>query len=230
MTLQEEMHAIKWWHHIDLGPELGVTPGTEPSPRSRDAYLKIPWQSIKGKTVLDIGAWDGLYSFEAEKAGASEVVAMDLWAPEGSSSHTGLRSNRAGFEFARRVLKSKVQALAASVYELDDGDLFEKGFDFVFCFGVLYHLTDPLRGLRGCFNTLKPGGLLILETALDASINTTETIMRFTEKGFSGDPTNHWYPNIQCCAALLRFCGFADVQYTGGIGSRGAFHARRPYA
>src|ERR1700680_2181300 len=33
-----------------------------------------------GKTVLDIGAWDGYYSFLAERGGASRVVALDHYA------------------------------------------------------------------------------------------------------------------------------------------------------
>ena len=40
-----------------------------------------------GKKVLDIGCWDGLWSFEAEKRGATTIVATDLntqrWPPDG---------------------------------------------------------------------------------------------------------------------------------------------------
>ena len=35
---------------------------------------------VSGRSVLDIGAWDGKFSFLAEKAGASRVVALDHYA------------------------------------------------------------------------------------------------------------------------------------------------------
>jgi 23S rRNA G2069 N7-methylase RlmK/C1962 C5-methylase RlmI len=42
--------------------------------------LRLP--DLRGKTVLDIGAYDGFFSFEAERRGAKQVVAMDyyVWA------------------------------------------------------------------------------------------------------------------------------------------------------
>ena len=50
--LRTRVDALGWFHPIDL-PDLA------------------------GKTVLDIGAWDGYYSFQAERLGASGVVALD---------------------------------------------------------------------------------------------------------------------------------------------------------
>ena len=35
-------------------------------------------QDLSGITVLDIGAWDGFFSFEAERRGAKRVLATDL--------------------------------------------------------------------------------------------------------------------------------------------------------
>src|SRR6266436_2822961 len=48
--------------------------------------LQIP-QDLTGKTVLDIGAWDGYFSFEFERRGAKRVLAIDSYSwdhrPEG---------------------------------------------------------------------------------------------------------------------------------------------------
>ncbi len=41
------------------------------------ASLRLP--DLRGKSVLDVGAWDGYYSFLAERAGASRVVALDYY-------------------------------------------------------------------------------------------------------------------------------------------------------
>jgi tRNA (mo5U34)-methyltransferase len=220
MTL-EKMHSIRWWHSIEL-PGLGTTPGTEPSPRSRDAYMKIPWAELKGKRVLDIGAWDGLYSFEAEKAGAEIVVAMDVWNESGSSSVQGVRPSREGFEFAAEALRSNVAPIQGSVYdlELSDADDTFLPFNVVFYFGVLYHLEDPMRAFRAIHTAMAPGGLLIVESDTEPRV---ECVMRFAEHGHHGDETNVWYPTISCVEAMMRKSGF-KVQYQGGSGTRHAWH------
>jgi hypothetical protein len=65
-----------WWHSIDLGDGV-ITPGhKDPSFIRRElASMRIP--PLAGKSVLDIGAWDGFFSFEAERQGARRVVALD---------------------------------------------------------------------------------------------------------------------------------------------------------
>jgi tRNA (mo5U34)-methyltransferase len=40
-----------------------------------DAYQVLP--DLTGKRVLDVGAWDGFWTFECLKRGAREVVAID---------------------------------------------------------------------------------------------------------------------------------------------------------
>jgi hypothetical protein len=66
-----------WFHSIDLGQGV-VTPGAMKSAAllsEENKHLHLP--NFRGKSVLDIGAWDGYYSFLAERGGASRVVALD---------------------------------------------------------------------------------------------------------------------------------------------------------
>ena len=83
--LLERVQALTWVHSIDLGNGI-VTPGMwgPPSPTIMRALDTIDFH---GKKVLDIGCWDGLWSFEAEKRGATTIVATDLntqrWPPDG---------------------------------------------------------------------------------------------------------------------------------------------------
>jgi tRNA (mo5U34)-methyltransferase len=61
-----------WYHRIEL-PGGVVTPGW--APVNQEAY-RIP-ADLTGLRVLDVGAWDGFWTFEALKRGAREVVAID---------------------------------------------------------------------------------------------------------------------------------------------------------
>src|SRR5215813_10557527 len=73
----------EWYHSIELVPGL-FTPGrfTGKDQQSRLARLHLP--ELHGKSVLDIGAYDGLLSFHCEQHGAARVVALDhyVWSTD----------------------------------------------------------------------------------------------------------------------------------------------------
>src|SRR6266540_644000 len=85
-----------------------VMPGVHPLEELRQMrqYLKLP-SRLDGLSVLDIGGWDGFFSFEAECRGAKRVVAYDL-TPE----------DYFGFATAKELLSSKAEYVQGSVYEL----------------------------------------------------------------------------------------------------------------
>lgn len=118
--------AIPWWHSIDLGGGV-VTPGRK-GDATYMARLRVP--DLHGKSVLDIGTWDGFYAFEAERRGAARVVALDcfvwqlnlaeIWAAYDRGERLPLLRfdpgsdallGRAGFDFAHRALRSSVEPL-----------------------------------------------------------------------------------------------------------------------
>ena len=86
-----------------------------------------------GKRALDIGCYEGFFSFAMERRGA-EVVATDLWA-YGSN----------GFKLCKELLGSNVEYRQASVYDLNPETF--GYFDVVLFAGVLYHLRHPLLAL-----------------------------------------------------------------------------------
>ena len=118
--------------------------------RRRLRLLRIP-DDLKGKKVLDIGAWDGYFSFEFERRGA-DVLAIDTYAWD----HGGLDC----FLLARDYFKSKVEFRRLDVHELSPQAIGR--FDLVFCAGVLYHMRNPLIGLERIRSVT--AGQLILET------------------------------------------------------------------
>jgi tRNA (mo5U34)-methyltransferase len=70
--LRREVDSIAWYHSIDLGHGI-VTPGMY-SPGRIFERFGIP-DRLDGLSALDIGAYDGFFSFEAERRGASRVLA-----------------------------------------------------------------------------------------------------------------------------------------------------------
>ena len=83
--LRREVSRIRWWHRLE--------------------EIRMP-QGLRGKTVLDVGAWDGFFSFEAERRGASRVLATDSFVWKNKSW-----GSKAGFDLATRVLRSNVNLL-----------------------------------------------------------------------------------------------------------------------
>jgi tRNA (mo5U34)-methyltransferase len=80
--LEEMVRSVPyWWHAIDLGHGV-VTPGHKSAEHLAAEIQSLRLPDLRGKSVLDVGAWDGFYSFEAERRGARRVVALDhfCWA------------------------------------------------------------------------------------------------------------------------------------------------------
>jgi tRNA (mo5U34)-methyltransferase len=180
-----------WWHSIDLGDR--VTPGT-----TTLEELKAHWTAmalpadLRGKRLLDIGCWDGFFSFEAERQGA-EVMAVDCWRPP-------------NFFKAREALNSKVEFREMSVYEVSRRQL--GSFDFVLFLGVLYHLRHPLLGLeRVCEVTT--GQAIIESHTIDDFFSCDSPIMEFYENAELADQYDNWWgPNLDCLTRMTRAAGF----------------------
>src|SRR6185436_11277205 len=65
-----------WYHSIELAPGV-VTPGRKPAEEWQQQLQALRLPDLHGKTVLDIGAYDGFFSFAAERLGAARVTALD---------------------------------------------------------------------------------------------------------------------------------------------------------
>ena len=65
-----------WYHKIQLTENI-TTPGFELDPIWNQIRNVRSGIDYKDKTVLDIASFDGMFAFEAEKEGASKVIATD---------------------------------------------------------------------------------------------------------------------------------------------------------
>ena len=198
--LRRQADEIRWFHSIELAPGL-VTRGQDDT-RARVDILELP-EDLAGRTVLDVGAWDGFFSFEAERRGAARVVAADSFAWNGSNWST-----KAGFELARSALGSRVEDVEVDVLDLHPDRLGR--FDVVLCLGVLYHMRHPLLALERVASVT--GGQLILETAVDCTWTRRPAAAFYPHHGMGDDPTNWWGPNPEAVVGMLRAVGFPRVE------------------
>ena len=129
---REQFDAGGWWHSFEL-PDGRRIDGvcTVDGLRRRILEFPIP-EDLRGKRVLDIGTWDGWYSFEMERRGA-EVLAVDCW-------------DNPRFHQIHEALSSRVDYRQIDVYDLTPKTVGR--FDIVLFMGVLYHLKHPLLALE----------------------------------------------------------------------------------
>lgn len=195
--LRLEIGKHDWFHAIDLGQGVW-TPGRNDPKNQTLPRLGMP-EDLSGKTVLDIGAWDGFFSFEAERRGASRVLATD--------SHAWFTLKPA-FELARRALGSRVEDLDIDVMDLAPGKV--GTFDVVLFLGVLYHLRHPMLALEKVFSVTADH--LILETVTDLQW-TRYPVMRFYPGSeLAGDASNWFGPNPAAVVGMLKAVGFSKVE------------------
>ena len=217
-ALRAEIDALDWFHQIDFGNGL-LTPGRikqDKIERMSEIIFDMP---LAGKSVLDIGCWDGAYSLEASKRGAARVLATDhfVW-------HHG-ESGRKPFDLVREHLAPTLEVRDIDVPELSVESVGK--FDLVLFCGVLYHLRNPFDALERVAQIASE--CLVVETHL-ISFPWWKPYMRFWPgRELANDPTNWWSPNRLCVEAMLKELGFRRITFhhPDYRRRRGIFHARR---
>lgn len=123
----------RWRQSISLGNNL-KTPGRV----SEDIwnFIHLP-NSLKGKSFLEVGSNDGMFSFIAEKKEASKVVSSDLYKPSYDSMRNGWSVE--GINLLKDYFNSKIEIHEKGVYHLQE--LNEK-FDVVIINDIINWLDD----------------------------------------------------------------------------------------
>ncbi len=201
---QQEVDKHKWFHTIDFGDGV-VSKGIKPArtiQREADAFFKY---GVEGKSVLDIGAWDGVFSIEAHRRGAKRVMASDYFCWTGPGW-----GKKAAFDLAKQALAPEIEEKISDRFDLTPANV--GTFDVVLLLGVLYHLKHPLLGLERVAPLAS--GMMIVETvtALDSMYQPTMVFYPGTE--LNDDPTNWWAPNIACVIAMVEVVGFKKIEVT----------------
>ncbi len=168
---------------------------------TRVSLMPIP-EDLSGKRVLEIGAWDGWFSFEMERRGA-EVVALDCVEVK-------------NFLYIHQELGSKIDYRIADFQHVSPRSYGR--FDIVLFLSVLYHLKHPLLALeKVCALT---SDLAVVSSFItDDYTRPAEELLReiprleFYETDELGGQMDNWFgPNLASLMALCRAAGFARVE------------------
>ena len=201
-----------WFHTFSLNTEHALyTPG-----KARDhgyRLASIP-DTFDGLSALDVGAFDGFYAFLAETRGAERVLAVDneqyiewvrsRWAVE-------LRGGE-GFEAIRDLLGSRVRYQRMDAFDLDR---LEEQFDFIFCFGILHRVDNPVGLLERLRRRLSPGGVILVETYGihgDNGADDGRVLVPSPDGIYEGDTYVYWQFSSSSLARLATLAGLGDFE------------------
>jgi 2-polyprenyl-6-hydroxyphenyl methylase/3-demethylubiquinone-9 3-methyltransferase len=154
------------FHYIDhLDPVERISPVIEGGGLTGEviAYLENQLQSnperirnqvnavlrhgeIRGRRVLDIGCGGGLFLAKMSEAGA-DVLGIEL-----NDTRAHYAKTKHGFDVIKRAIEDE--------YWRE----FHGAFDVVTLWDVIEHVNYPLATLRAAAKTLKPGGILLIDT------------------------------------------------------------------
>lgn len=207
------------YHQYEIEPGLS-TPGQflDVVPERCLDELGVP-RNLEGVHALDIGAWDGPFSFELERRGA-KVTALDIQDPDVTV-----------FNAVKELKRSQARYVQLGIYDATPDVL--GTFDLVLFAGVYYHLKHPVLALQRIRSLLRPGGTLYIEGAsatdyladrlgklgfgLFMAHRTASIVDRFpvsyfdTEGAIYPDWSNWWYPTTRCLEVMLKDSGFCNV-------------------
>lgn len=156
-----------------------------------------PHLELRNRMVLDVGCGNGYYGWRMLHSGARLVLGLDpflLFLMQ--------------FEAVRKYAGPNCTHY---VLPLTDADLPERLnlFDVTLSMGVLYHRTSPIDHLRSLWESLAPGGQLVLETIV---IESSRQEVLVPEDRYA-KMRNVWFiPSVPMLQLWLRRCGFKDIQ------------------
>ncbi len=205
--IDQKVASIPHWGQSIPLPYGIITPGAVMDNIKTLEKLELP-KDLRGKKVLDIGAWDGFYSFECEKRGANVVAIDNYYRMERSEERVHGSLKNTGFNVVKEILNSRVDYRDLDVYDISKDRI--GSFDIVLFLGVLYHLKYPLLALEKIFEVCKD--MVVIETSFCRTLARAPFLYYVEGESLNNDPTNWFIPNIKCLEGMLSDVGFRKIE------------------
>ena len=172
-----------------------------------DIFIDSEWQSfmkynllephinLKDKVVADIGCNNGYYMFRMLCQNPKKIIGFDP---------SPLYKTQ--FDFINYFIKSDIIFEMLGVEHLD---IYNEKFDVIFCLGVLYHRSDPIKTLKSLKKGLRTDGILYLDTFM---IDGEEEVCLTPEKTYSKIPNIYFIPTLPALRNWCKRAGFKDIE------------------
>ncbi|MCR2090873.1 tRNA 5-methoxyuridine(34)/uridine 5-oxyacetic acid(34) synthase CmoB [Campylobacter upsaliensis] len=173
-----------------------------------DLFIDTEWQSfikfdilkpfmcnIEDKIVADVGCNNGYYMFKMLEFSPKQIIGFD------PSLKYHLQ-----FKLINALAKTNIKFELLGVEDLPN---YAVKFDVIFCLGVIYHRSDPIKMLKDLKKALKLGGIVFLDTMY---IESDEEIALVPQNTYSKIPNIYFVPSIK---ALKNWClraGFKNFE------------------
>lgn len=198
-SLQRRIDAVTWYHEFDFGNGLRARSTTTDDREHRRIWRFIEENLERidfcGKTVLDVGCWDGYWSFYAERRGAKSVLASDDCSQNWAAGQ--------GIHLARELLGSSIQIdQNLSVYDLAS---LGRQFDVILFLGVFYHLLDPFYALAQIRRCCHPETVVLMEGSVATELRANEALYDFSNR------TCEFLPHPDAYCQLVRAAYFEET-------------------
>jgi len=195
--LRKRIEQIRWYHEFDFGEGVITHP-----PYPYKALWKFTESFLDGidfrnKMVLDVGCWDGYWSFYAERRGAKYVLATDATDQRWGDDN--------GFWLAHTLYNSKVEYRGnVSVYDIVS---LNRQFDIILFLGVYYHLTHPMYAFTQIRHLAVPQGEVIVEGGALSDNQLSYMEFYYGTEGselYRVDQSNWFVPTRRCLKDMLQ--------------------------
>lgn len=234
--MQEEIRRLSpFRHNLELPYDLSTAPPGEHTAELHDdarvenlvahafpPLLDVLGGSFDGLAVLDAACNSGGFSVEAARRGAERVLGFDVVDRYVEQA-----------DFVKEALElENVEFRKLDLYEVDPGEI--GTFDVTFCFGLLYHLENPVLGMRKLAAVTRR--VMVVDTNI-LSDDDRRAMWQMTVPSVAGAPpdeagehgggtgagsaTNLWRdreycqmkPNAVAVRRLLEALGFEEVRW-----------------
>lgn len=204
--LEDRLKQYRFYHFIEIEPGLSTSGDPHMIPQQDLVMRNLRGLDLNGRRVLDIGCRDGLFSLEAERMGAAEVVGVDNDLSKGAT------------ELLLPYLGSRVRMHGMNLYDLTPRTFGR--FDVIIFAGVLYHLRYPAHALKLIKDLLTEGGTLLMETAILNAWERYQMLYCPTEADSPYEPTSVTFFNNNGMRSTLSSLGYELVGQDRLYGSR----------
>ena len=232
-AIWDRISKIGWYHTIDLGHGI-ATPGFIDN-RGTEHLFGIP-DDLSGKRCLDIGTYDGFWSFEFERRGAAEMIGIDVDSPadydlprplklkaieererdraahrqawSDNMAHVGMQWPGEGFRTAAEIRGSKARREVCDVYDLAP-ERFGM-FDVVLISQLLLRMCDPQTVVENMLSVTAPGGCAIIAEPYDSEL---EMLSKPASEFIGVTAMGIWWAHsIKSMKRMMEVAGFERVE------------------